>query len=54
MDFGGHSAEESSGELKALDAYLKWYPYLQPALIKKIKKLERRKKSGSRKTVKKD
>jgi len=44
---------QRTSELKALDAYLKWYPYLQPALIKKIKKLERRKKSGTRKTVKK-
>ena len=44
---------QRSSELKSLDAYLRWYPYLQPALIKKIKKLERRKKSSGRKTVKK-
>ena len=45
------SETQRLSELKALDAYLRWYPYLQPSLIKKIKKLERRKKSGSRKTV---
>ncbi|MBM73933.1 MAG: hypothetical protein CMK59_00925 [Proteobacteria bacterium] len=42
---------QRTSELKALDVYLRWYPSLQPVLIKKIKKMERRRKAGGAKAV---